>query len=47
MNTGGLYNTQTQITNAYNNLNIIQRNLIDYTYNKLLPVFNRFMFYLK
>jgi len=39
------YTRPSIIDKMYNQLNQITRNIVDNTYDKLMPVFNRFMFY--
>lgn len=39
------YMRPSMINKLYNGLNQISRSVVDNAYNKLMPVFNRFMFY--
>lgn len=39
------YTRPSLITKMYNELNPISQSIVNRTYNKLLPVFNRFMYY--
>ena len=43
----GFYWRPSVISRLYNNLDQISRSIVDNAYNKLMPVFNRFMFYTK
>ncbi|EJL72168.1 hypothetical protein PMI13_02006 [Chryseobacterium populi] len=43
----GFYINPDDMIEGYSNLSVFYRNLINNTYNKLLPVFKRFMFYVK